>query len=195
MPLEPLLPLFHRLNRNHFDGALAQGRQPLLALRWSDGRMRRTAGIYRRGPGVALPLGREIVLSRPLLAPLPRSAIESTLCHEMIHAWVDLVVGVRESHGPHFRARMAAINRSQCGFEVSIRHRFPVPATPVRWIAVCPSCGRQAPYRRRVRNAACRSCCDWHHGGQWHASCVLRFEPIALAANAATPGLTNNHDD
>ena len=178
MPLEPLLPLFHRLNREHFGGALVEGSQPLLAVRWSDGRMRRTAGMYRRGPGVAPPLGREIVLSRPLLDPLPRTALESTLCHEMIHAWVDLVLGVRESHGPNFRARMDAINRSQTGFEVSVRHRFPVPVSPARWMAICPQCGRTSPYRRRVRNAACRPCCERHHGGVWDPSCLLRFEPI-----------------
>ena len=194
MPLEPLLPLFHRLNREHFEGALVKGTQPLVAVRWSDGRMRRTAGMYRRGPGVAPPLGREIVLSRPLLDPLPRSAVESTLCHEMIHAWVDLVLRVQESHGPQFRARMALINRSQSGFEVSIRHRFPVPATPARWMAVCPLCSRQAPYRRRVRHAACRPCCDRHHGGQWHASCLLRFEPIALAVPAASSRLARDSD-
>ena len=185
MPLEPLLPLFHRLNREHFDGTLVQGVQPLLAVRWSDGRMRRTAGMYRRGPRVAPPFGREIVLSRPLLDPLPRSATESTLCHEMIHAWVDLVVRAQESHGPHFRQRMALINRKQSRFEVSVRHRFPVPVTPARWLAVCPCCGRTAPYRRRVRNAACRPCCDRHHDGVWHASCLLRFEPIASSPSSA----------
>ena len=52
MPLQPLLPLFHRLNREHFGGALVDGGQPLTAVRWSDGRMSRTAGFYRRGPGV-----------------------------------------------------------------------------------------------------------------------------------------------
>lgn len=175
--LEPLLPLFHRLNREHFDGSLVRGPHPLLAVRWSDGRMTRTAGLYRRGPAVAPPFGREIVLSRPLLEPLPRAATESTLCHEMIHAWVDLVLGRRESHGPQFRARMAAINAAQDRFVVSIRHRFPVPVTPPRWLAVCPRCGHQLPYRRRLRQAACRRCCERHHGGRWHSSCLLRFEP------------------
>ena len=66
MPLEPLLPLFHRLNREHFEGTLTRGHQPLLAVRWSDGRLRRTAGFYRRGPAIAPPFGREIVLSKPL---------------------------------------------------------------------------------------------------------------------------------
>jgi len=65
MPLEPLLPLFHRLDREWFDGSLAPGGQRLVELRWSDGRMRRTAGMYRFGRH---PDGRrlcEIVLSRP----------------------------------------------------------------------------------------------------------------------------------
>ncbi|SBO43839.1 SprT family zinc-dependent metalloprotease [Cyanobium sp. NIES-981] len=182
MPLEPLLPLFHRLNREHFDASLAPHGTPLVDLRWSDGRMRRTAGLYRRGrraDGSALC---EIVLSRPLLDPLPREALLSTLCHEMIHAWVDRVLQVPEVHGPHFRARMAAINAAQDGFAVSLRHRYPLPggATPAsRWIARCPLCGITAPYRRRVRGLACRACCERHHGGRWDASCQLHFHRAA----------------
>ena len=175
----PLLPLFHRLNREHFEGSLVSRSAdlPLVALRWSDGRMSRTAGCYRRGPGVAGDRGCEIVLSRPVLEPLPRAATESTLCHEMIHAWVDLVQKVRESHGPRFRERMAAINASQDSFQVQVRHCYPVPARAPRWWAVCQICGQRSPYRRRLRNAACRRCCDRLHGGRWDASCLLRFEP------------------
>ena len=181
MPLEPLLPLFHRLDREWFDGSLAPGGQRLVELRWSDGRMRRTAGMYRFGRH---PDGRrlcEIVLSRPLLDPLPREATLSTLCHEMIHAWVDRVVGAQEVHGPHFRARMAAINGAQDAFQVSIRHRYPLPAstTPPRWLACCPNCQVRVPSRRRVQGLACRFCCDRLHGGRWHASCLLRFEQAA----------------
>ncbi len=181
MPLEPLLPLFHRLDREWFDGSLAPAGQRLVDLRWSDGRMRRTAGLYRRGRHAdGRPLC-EIVLSRPLLDPLPQEATLSTLCHEMIHAWVDRVVGVEEAHGPHFRARMAAINGAQAGFKVSIRHRYPVPASTraPRWLASCPNCGVSAPYRRRVQGLACRFCCDRLHGGRWHASCLLRFDQAA----------------
>ena len=94
----------------------------------------------------------------------------------MIHAWVDLVLRRRESHGPHFRAFMAEINAQQDRFQVSVRHRFPVPAKPPRWWAVCPQCHQRSPYKRRVRNAACRRCCEQHHGGHWHASCVLVYE-------------------
>ena len=111
VPLVPLLPLFHRLNREHFQGALADSDgTALVAVRWSDGRMRRSAGLYRYGRDREGRSISEIVLSRPLLEPLPQEATTSTLCHEMIHAWVHRVVGVEEVHGPQFRARMARIN-------------------------------------------------------------------------------------
>lgn len=185
MPLEPLLPLFHRFNREHFEGALAPAGQPLVTVRWSDGRMRRSAGMYRfgrRADGTELS---EIVLSRPLLAPLPREATCSTLCHEMIHAWTHRVLQVREVHGPLFRARMAAINAAQGVFVVSVRHRYPLPGEPAgagpayRWLARCPRCGVSAPYRRRVKGLACRACCQLHHGGRWDASCLLEFVQAA----------------
>jgi predicted SprT family Zn-dependent metalloprotease len=179
MPLAPLLPLFHRLNREHFEGALAPDGFSLVSVRWSDGRMRRSAGMYRfgrRADGSALS---EIVLSRPLLEPLPPEATASTLCHEMIHAWIHRVLRAEEVHGPHFRARMAAINAAQQEFRVSVRHRYPMPARPPRWIARCPSCGLAAPYRRRQAGIACRLCCERFHGGRWNAAYQLVFEPAA----------------
>ncbi len=179
MPLEPLPPLFHRLDREHFEASLAPGGRPLVDLRWSDGRLTRTAGLYRRGRRADGGEICEIVLSRPLLEPLPRSALLSTLCHEMIHAWVDRVLRVREVHGPRFRARMERINAVQSEFEVSLRHRFPVPVMAARWTARCPRCGLAAPYRRRRRGLACRACCERFHGGRWDASCLLVFEPRA----------------
>jgi hypothetical protein len=178
LPLEPLLPLFHQLNREHFEGSLVRDNRPLVALRWSDGRLTRTAGLYRRWSSGAEVLRSEILLSRPLLDPLPRSATLSTLCHEMIHAWVDRVLGAREAHGPNFRARMALINSRQPGFEVSLRHRFPVPARRARWLARCPRCGLRSPYQRRREGLACRLCCERFHGGHWHADCLLVFEPL-----------------
>ena len=180
MPLVPLLPLFHQLNREHFAGALAHADgTALVAVRWSDGRMRRSAGLYRYGRDRRGEAISEIVLSRPLLEPLPLDAILSTLCHEMIHAWVHRVLRAQEVHGPHFRARMAAINAAQQNFVVSVRHRFPVPTQPPRWIARCPSCGLRSPYRRRRAGVACRLCCERLHGGRWHPSCQLVFEPVA----------------
>ena len=175
MPLAPLLPLYHRLNHEHFEGSLASADgTSLVSVRWSDGRMRRSAGLYRYGTGVS-----EIVLSRPLLEPLPLEACLSTLCHEMIHAWIHRVVRADEVHGPHFRARMAAINGAQQEFQVSVRHSFPVPAQPAKWLARCPGCGLQSPYRRRRQGVACRRCCDRFEGGRWSARFQLVFERSA----------------
>jgi predicted SprT family Zn-dependent metalloprotease len=180
VPLVPLLPLFHRLNREHFEGALADADgTSLVAVRWSDGRMRRSAGLYRYGHDRQGRSISEIVLSRPLLEPLPQEATASTLCHEMIHAWVHRVLQADEVHGLHFRSRMAAINAAQQDFVVSVRHRFPLPSEPARWLARCPSCGLQSPYRRRRLGVACRACCERLHGGHWHASCQLVFERAA----------------
>jgi hypothetical protein len=103
----------------------------------------------------------------------------------MIHAWTHRVLGVREVHGPHFRARMAAINAAQAEFVVSVRHRYPLPGEgeggppAARWLARCPRCGVSAPYRRRVKGLACRACCELHHGGAWHRSCLLEFVQAA----------------
>jgi predicted SprT family Zn-dependent metalloprotease len=178
MPLEPLLPLFHRLDREHFDGSLSPGGRALVSVRWGDGRLTRTAGLYRRGQRADGSELCEIQLSRVLLDPLPREATLSTLCHEMIHAWVDRVMGGREVHGPLFRSRMAAINASQAEFTVTIRHRYPLPAATAPWLARCPRCGLTSSYRRRRRGLACRLCCERHHGGRWDASCLLVFEPL-----------------
>ncbi len=177
MPIVPLLPIFHRLDREHFDSSLTFQSQPHLAVRWSDGRLRKTAGFYRHIPKFLEPDEYEIVLSRPLLELLPQSAIESTLCHEMIHAWIHLVLKQKESHGPLFKAKMASINSSQSKFQVSLRHKFPVPQKPPRWWAVCPLCGLKSAYFRKVRGAACRQCCQNFYGGNWHSSCLLIYEP------------------
>jgi hypothetical protein len=187
LPLEPLLPLFHQLNREHFEGTLAREGRPLVTLRWSDGRLTRTAGLYRRWHGPEIQPRCEILLSRPLLEPLPRTATLSTLCHEMIHAWVDRVLQVREAHGPHFRARMALINARRPGCEVSVRHRYPVPVQPARWLATCSRCGLSFPYRRRRQGLACRHCCERFHGGRWDPSCLLVFEEAGPAEGRATP--------
>ena len=110
MSLVPLLPLFHCFNRQYFDGTLTTGNTPLLSIRWSDGRLRKTAGFYRRTQFYGFKSSSEIVLSRPVLEHLPESATKSTLCHEMIHAWIDLVLKKDEEHGSNFHARMDLIN-------------------------------------------------------------------------------------
>ena len=179
MPLVPLLPIFHKLNRKFFENSLVKESEPIVSIRWSDGRLRNTAGFYQRGPMVPSPYSAEIVLSRPVLENLPQSAVESTLCHEMIHAWIDLILGVREGHGPQFRARMDAINATQDRFQITIRHKFPLPERGPKWVAVCPLCGSKSLYKRLVRGAACKHCCDTLYGGNWHPSCLLSYQTLS----------------
>ena len=182
MALVPLLPIFHRLNGNYFNGLLTKENKPIVSVRWSDGRLSSTAGFYRRRNRVAQEKLSEIVLSKPILSRLPLSAIESTLCHEMIHAWVDLILKVKEVHGINFKKRMVEINSLQKDFRVTVRHDFPVPLKSPKWLGICPSCRAQFKYRRLVRGAACRSCCNIYYGGRWDERCLLNYEPILKEA-------------
>tara|TARA_Y100001968_G_C19255255_1_gene666464 strand:- start:218 stop:766 length:549 start_codon:yes stop_codon:yes gene_type:complete len=179
MSLIPVLPLFLKLNRQYFEDSLIDTGVPRVSLRWSDGRMRTTAGMYRRKTnffGVQLS---EIILSKPVLENLPQKALMSTLCHEMIHAWIDLVLKVEEAHGPNFHKRMAEINASQSDFHVTVRHCFPTSKKIPRWLATCPSCRRSFRYRRLLKAVACKSCCNNYFGGKWNKKCLLHFEPFS----------------
>ena len=110
MVLIPVLPLFLKLNRQYFENSLFEEGVPIVSVRWSDGRMRTTAGMYRRKTNFFGVKAGEIILSKPVLEHLPKKALMSTLCHEMIHAWIDIVLEVEEAHRPNFHKRMAKIN-------------------------------------------------------------------------------------
>ena len=179
MSLKPVLPLFLELNRQYFHNSLLEKGVPRVSVRWSNARMSTTAGIYRRKTNFFGVKDSEIILSRPVLENLPQKALMSTLCHEMIHAWIDLVLEVDEAHGPNFLKRMAEINSAQKDFQVTIRHSFPTIKRIPKWVATCPSCKRSFNYRRIVKGAACRSCCNKYFGGQWDQKCVLEFHPFS----------------
>jgi len=179
MSLIPVLPLFLQLNRQFFQNSLVEKGLPRVSLRWSDGRMLRTAGLYKRKTNFFGVKASEIILSKPVLEYLPEQALISTLCHEMIHAWIDLVLQIEEAHGPNFRKRMEQINSSQTDFQVTVRHSFPVSKKIPKWVATCPSCKRSFCYRRMVKGAACRSCCNNFFGGQWDEKCLLHYQPFS----------------
>ena len=115
MSVIPLLPLFHRFNKQFFDNSLTVNQQPLVKVRWSDNRLKTTAGFYKRKRinGV---LDSEIILSKPILSKLSNREIYSTLCHEMIHAWVDRILKKDEIHGPNFLNKMNQINAKENNF-------------------------------------------------------------------------------
>ncbi len=179
MSLIPVLPLFLKLNRQYFQNSLFDKGVPKVSVRWSDGRMRTTAGMYRRKTNLFGVKASEIILSKPVLENLPAKALMSTLCHEMIHAWVDLVLKVEEAHGPNFQRRMEEINSSQTDFQVSVRHSFPLSKKTPKWVATCPLCKRSVSYRRIVKGAACRQCCQTFFEGQWDEKCLLIYQPFS----------------
>ena len=98
MSLIPLLPVFHKFNRQFFDQSLTtNNREPLVKVRWSDNRLKTTAGFYKRKQLKGV-IDSEIILSKPILSKLSYSEIYSTLCHEMIHAWVDRIINLSLIH-------------------------------------------------------------------------------------------------
>ena len=179
MSLIPVLPLFLKLNRQYFHNSLFEKGVPKVSVRWSDGRMRTTAGMYRSKTNFFGVKTGEIILSKPVLENLPENALISTLCHEMIHAWIDLVLKVEEAHGANFHKRMSEINSSQTDFQVTVRHSFPISKKAPKWVASCPSCKRRFLYRRIVKGAACRRCCNKFFGGKWDEKCLLIYQPFS----------------
>ena len=69
MSLIPLLPIFHRFNSQFFENSLTVNNQPLVKVRWSDNRLKTTAGFYKRKKINGF-LVSEIILSKPILLSL-----------------------------------------------------------------------------------------------------------------------------
>lgn len=175
MTIVPLLPIFHRLNKSFFDETLTCNQKPILKIRWSDNKLKTTAGFYKRKKINGM-LSAEIVLSKPILSKLENTKVQSTLCHEMIHAWVDLILKVNEIHGTNFVNKMNEINRLQDDFIVSIKHNFPVLRKELKVRGICKYCGEIYLYRKRVKNIACKKCCNLYFNGVWNSKCLIVFD-------------------
>ena len=109
MAVIPLIPIFYRFNKLFFENTLIINQEPIVKLKWSDNRLKTTAGIYKRINNNDT-IQSEIILSKPVLANSELNDIHSTLCHEMIHAWTDRVLKINEIHGFNFRSKMDQIN-------------------------------------------------------------------------------------
>ena len=175
MAVIPLIPIFHRFNKLFFENTLLINQEPIVKLKWSDNRLKTTAGIYKRINNNET-IQSEIILSKPVLANSELNNIHSTLCHEMIHAWIDRVLKINEIHGFNFRSKMDQINLQQNDFKVTIKHNFPVFRREFKYVGICLNCGNQYSYRRRMKNIACKSCCDLFHHGLWNKKCLIVFD-------------------
>ena len=174
MTVIPLLPLFHRFNKQYFDNSLMLNQQPLVKVRWSDNKLKTTAGLYKRRTinGV---IDSEIILSKPILSYLSINEINSTLCHEMIHAWVDRILKKNEIHGPNFLTKMGEINEKENNFQISVRHSFPIKRMELKYMGKCQNCGQIFRYRKRIKNIACKKCCKLFFNGAWNKNCLIMF--------------------
>lgn len=122
---------FARLNLAHFGGAL-----PAYRIRYNR-RLTAIAGRIRYRPPV-------IELSAPLLQAHPGHA-ETTLLHEMIHAWLHLL-RLPTSHGRDFKRKMREVGLT------SIYHSMPTATKrrrAVRFRLICPRCGIQLTRARK----------------------------------------------
>ena len=175
MSVIPLLPLFHSFNKQFFDNSLTVNQKPLVKVRWSDNRLKTTAGFYKRKKINGL-IDSEIILSKPILSKLSNREIYSTLCHEMIHAWVDRILKKNEIHGPNFLHKMNQINQKENNFQISVRHNFPVERRELKYIGICKKCGEKYMYRKRIKNIACKKCCNLFFDGSWNKNCLILFD-------------------
>ena len=175
MSIIPLLPIFHKFNRQYFDQSLTINKEPLIKVRWSDNRLKTTAGFYKRKQTKGV-IDSEIILSKPILSKLSNTEIYSTLCHEMIHAWVDRILKINEIHGPNFLTKMNEIIKEESSFQISIRHNFPVERKALKYIGKCLNCGEKYIYRKRMKNIACKKCCNLFFNKTWNEKCLILFD-------------------
>ena len=175
MAVIPLIPIFHKFNKLFFENNLTINQEPIVKLKWSDNRLRTTAGFYKRIKTKGT-IQSEIILSKPVLANSEFKNIQSTLCHEMIHAWVDRVLKINEIHGPNFLSKMKEINQAEDNFQISVRHNFPVERKALKYTGKCLNCGEKYMYRRRIKNIACKKCCNLFFNGSWNKNCLILFD-------------------
>ena len=81
MAVIPLIPIFHKFNKLFFENTLTINHEPIVKIKWSDNRLRTTAGFYKRIKTNGI-VQSEIILSKPVLANSELQNIHSTLCHE-----------------------------------------------------------------------------------------------------------------
>ena len=175
MTVIPLLPIFHKFNKLFFDNTLTINQEPIVKIKWSDNRLRTTAGLYKRIKTNGT-IKSEIILSKSVLANSELQNIQSTLCHEMIHAWIDRILNINEIHGVNFINKMEQINLQQNTFKVTIKHNFPVLRRELKYVGVCLNCGDKYLYRKRMKNIACKKCCNRFYNGLWNKKCLIVFD-------------------
>ena len=148
--------IFAEWNEQSFEGDL-----PLPEIRWNP-RLRTSAGRFIPGHEqcvieVASYLCEELQAER---------LIRDTLGHEMIHYWL-FIRNRPYGHTPEFHRKME---------EIGVSRYNPVPKhRPFKHCYECRTCSQRIFVRKRLRLAACASCCNEHSGGKFDARFKLRL--------------------
>lgn len=144
---------------------------PLQALGWVvqfDGAKRRL-GIckwIRKGKKVRI-----ISLSRHYAFEGGWEAMEDVVRHEIAHA-IDFETRGKSDHGP----RWQAIARSVGADPTRLYDGDDLAGPPSKYIGICPNCGGEQPFYRRVKRAyACPDCCRKHARGKFSDRFRLRM--------------------
>ena len=77
MAVIPLIPIFHKFNKLFFENTLTINQEPIVKIKWSDNRLKTTAGFYKRIKTNGT-IQSEIILSKPILANSQLQNIYST---------------------------------------------------------------------------------------------------------------------
>ena len=154
----------HDLGRQHLGTSLA-------ARGWAfqfDRAKRRLGSCQWKKDGT----GKVITLSKHFSVLNGWSVMEDVARHEIAHA-LDYETRGRSDHGPAWR-RWARL----CGADPTRLYEGDdvVRVTESKYVGICPSCGKEHPYHRRLRRAhACADCCRRHAGGRYDARFRLRL--------------------
>ena len=71
---------------------------------------------------------------------------------------------------------MNEINGKVINFQISVRHTFPVERRELKYAGICKNCGEKYLYRKRVKNIACKKCCNLFFNGLWNKRCLILFD-------------------
>jgi len=151
-----LVRIFSEWNLKSFGGKL-----PVPVVRFN-ARLKTSAGRFIPDPKRAIIEIAEYLLEEPDAEEL----IRDTMGHEMIHylLWVQKKP---YGHTPEFHKMMEAIGVSR--YNSVPKHR------PFKHCYVCESCEQKILVRKRLRAAACASCCNQYAGGKYKAQYKLKL--------------------
>ncbi len=108
-------------------------------------------------------LVKRLSLSRHFAQRLPWEVLEDTIRHEIAHA-LDYETRGRSGHDAAWKAWAL-----RCGAVPERLHTgIPADKEHAPYLGVCPSCGSEYPFFRRLKHPrACGACCNRENGGRY----------------------------